>query len=60
MTSVRGLALLGLSSFTLCARLSAAPLDTNRLEQLTGLKGTWNAAEGVFKEALQPSESGLA
>src|SRR5262245_57772857 len=26
-----------------------AALDTNRLEQLTGLKGAWNAAEGVFK-----------
>ncbi|MCI0747587.1 MAG: DUF1259 domain-containing protein [Verrucomicrobia subdivision 3 bacterium] len=24
-------------------------LDTNRIEQLTGLKGTWTAAEGVFK-----------
>jgi rhodanese-related sulfurtransferase len=27
----------------------AAALDTNRIEQITGLKGTWNAAEGVFK-----------
>src|SRR6186997_2274100 len=27
----------------------AATLDTNRIEQLTGLKGVWNAAEGVFK-----------
>jgi hypothetical protein len=26
-----------------------AALDTNRVEQITGLKGTWNAAEGVFK-----------
>jgi hypothetical protein len=26
-----------------------AALDTNRIEQLTGLKGTWNATEGVFK-----------
>ena len=34
---------------TACLQLSAAPLDTNRLEQLTGLKGTFNAAEGVFK-----------
>lgn len=33
------------------ARLAApaAPLDTNRIEQITGLKGAWNAAEGVFK-----------
>jgi len=26
-----------------------AALDTNRVEQLTGLKGTWNVAEEVFK-----------
>lgn len=26
-----------------------AALDTNRIEQLTGLKGAWAAAEGVFK-----------
>jgi hypothetical protein len=26
-----------------------AALDTNRIEQITGLKGTWSASEGVFK-----------
>lgn len=26
-----------------------AALDTNRIDQITGLKGAWNAAEGVFK-----------
>jgi hypothetical protein len=26
-----------------------ASLDTNRIEQITGLKGTWSASEGVFK-----------
>ena len=26
-----------------------AAMDTNRIEQITGLKGTWNAVEGVFK-----------
>jgi hypothetical protein len=26
-----------------------AALDTNRIEQVTGLKGTWSAAEGVYK-----------
>jgi hypothetical protein len=32
------------------ASLSAmADLDTNRIEQVTGLKGAWSAAEGVFK-----------
>src|SRR4051794_30631836 len=29
--------------------ISAAPLDTNVIQKLTGLKGTWNAKEGVFK-----------
>ena len=33
----------------LTATSALAALDTNRLEQLTGLKGTFNAAEGVFK-----------
>ena len=28
---------------------NAATLDTNRIEQVTGVKGTWNASEGVFK-----------
>jgi Domain of Unknown Function (DUF1259) len=31
------------------SRLLAAPLDTNRIAQITGLPGTWSAAEGVFK-----------
>jgi len=26
-----------------------AALDANRIEQITGLKGTWSAAENVFK-----------
>ena len=29
--------------------LPAASLDTNRIEAITGLKGAWNEAEGVFK-----------
>jgi hypothetical protein len=34
----------------LCAAsLSAADLDTNLIQQLTGLKGAWNEKEGVFK-----------
>lgn len=33
----------------MCALPSFAALDTNRIEAATGLKGTWNAAEGVFK-----------
>ena len=33
------------------AALHGAALDTNGIEQITGLKGTWNAPEGVFKVA---------
>jgi rhodanese-related sulfurtransferase len=29
--------------------LAAAKIDTNQIEQITGLKGTWSTAEGVFK-----------
>ena len=35
----------------------SAALDTNRIEQITGLKGAWNAAEGVFKVS-QPRDDG--
>lgn len=36
---------------TFCCVLSVrtAALDTNRIEQITGLKGKWNAEESVFK-----------
>ena len=33
-----------------------AGLDTNRIEQITGLKGVWNAAEGVFKVSQPRSD----
>src|SRR5881392_1590279 len=33
-----------------------AALDTNRIDEITGLKGTWNAAEGVFKVSQPRSE----
>ena len=32
-----------------CSPLFAAPLDTNRIAEITGLPGAWNASEGVFK-----------
>lgn len=35
----------------LAAAASAAELDTKRIEELTGLRGTWHEAEGVFKVA---------
>src|SRR5215212_262396 len=39
----------GALAFVCVATLNAAKLDTNQIEQITGLKGTWSAAEGVFK-----------
>jgi hypothetical protein len=42
-----------LTLIALCLTLLAMPafaaLDTNRIEQITGLKGVWNVSEGVFK-----------
>jgi len=42
-----------LAAFTATAAVAlpaaSATIDTRRIEQLTGLKGAWNAAEGVFK-----------
>jgi len=34
----------------------AATLDTNRIDQITGLKGLWNTAEGVFKVSSPRSD----
>lgn len=39
-------------------RAQADP-DTGRIDQLTGLKGTWNAAEGVHKVTLPRSDVAL-
>jgi hypothetical protein len=36
--------------------LAAIPLDTEQIEQLTGLKGTMNEAEGVFKVSQPRSD----
>jgi hypothetical protein len=36
-------------AFALLLSTAAAELDRARIEQVTGLKGTWNPAEGVFK-----------
>ena len=46
MKAIKSLTLLACALLSLSA---SAALDTNRIEQITGLKGTWNAAEGVFK-----------
>jgi hypothetical protein len=34
---------------TLVLRVNAAGFDTNQIQQIIGLKGAWNATEGVFK-----------
>jgi len=34
---------------TIVSRVDAAGLDTNQIQQITGVKGAWNPAEGVFK-----------
>src|SRR3569832_1431742 len=39
----------GALAFLGAASLHAASLDTNQIEQITGLKGAWSAGEGVFK-----------
>ena len=47
----KALLILGLSALP-----ALAGLDTNRIEQLTGLKGTWSAAESVFKVTAPRSD----
>lgn len=37
-----------------------AALDTNRIEQILGLKGAWNAAEGVFKVSAPRNDVKIA
>lgn len=39
--------------------VQAATLDTNRIEQITGLKGAWNANEGVFKVSSPRNDVGV-
>jgi rhodanese-related sulfurtransferase len=50
-----GLSILCSSSAILTTAFGAS-LDTNRVEQITGLKGTWNATEGVFKVSQARTE----
>jgi len=41
--------LLALAGSAVSTNYANAALDTNRIELITGLKGTWNPTEGVFK-----------
>ena len=49
-----------LSFVGFAAPLLGAPLDTAKLEQLTGLKGAWNEAEAVFKVSAPRSDLPVA
>jgi len=50
MTALKFLGRFQTLTLAIALPLSAqAALDTNRIAQITGLSGTWNAAEGVFK-----------
>jgi hypothetical protein len=40
------------AAFALLPMSARAALDTNRIEQITGIKGAWNATEGVFKVSV--------
>jgi rhodanese-related sulfurtransferase len=51
----RSLCFLALFCLLVCSA-HAETLDTNRIEQITGLKGAWNAAEGVFKVSAPRSD----
>src|SRR2546430_6816471 len=43
------LLLIFFATASLSVRAAQSPLETNRIEQITGLKGKMNAEEGVFK-----------
>lgn len=60
MTPARWLVALGLATAFAFAPVMARSLDTNRLEQLTGLKGTFNEAEGVFKVTIPRTDVKVA
>lgn len=44
-----GFAIAFAAAITLSLTSRASALETNRIEQITGLKGKWNAEESVFK-----------
>src|SRR5215213_6252244 len=45
-----------LTALTLSALVAQAALDTAKIDEITGLKGTLNAAEGVFKVSQPRSD----
>jgi hypothetical protein len=49
MRVTRSLLLVGWLGFACSAAVAATSLDTSRIDQITGAKGTMNAEEGVFK-----------
>ena len=60
MTPRKWVGLLGLSFMLMSSASLSAALDTNRIEQAIGLKGAWNAAEGVFKVTVPRNDVKIA
>jgi hypothetical protein len=58
MKQITLLALLG--AVALLPFAAQAALDTNRIEQITGIKGAWNSAEGVFKVSAPRTDLPIA
>ena len=46
--------------FGLLASVAAAKLDSDRLEQLSGLKGAWNSGQSVFKVTAPRNDLSIA
>ncbi len=55
-TLLRGVALLAAAFWSASGAFAQATLDTGRIEKLTGLKGTLDREEGVFKVTLPRSD----
>jgi hypothetical protein len=48
-TWLAGIVYVLIYALTLVLRVNAAGLDTNQIQKIVGIKGAWNATEGVFK-----------
>src|SRR5436190_16479966 len=49
-------AFVGSIAFVFLGSVASAKIDTNQIEQITGLKGTWSPSEGVFKVSAPRSD----
>ena len=57
---MKTLVLVVITLTVLSLRLAAAALDTNQIETITSIKGTWNAAEQVFKVSQPRTDQPIA